>query len=394
MRNLDNFLEKRKSEVPARIEQFINNQVKQVNMSIEQIQKKEREKNAVKKIEQDLVDQPINNYKNKVSLQNHPSHFSPSNQQNSIFTPTPTKTKSKFLPLSLRQSRGASTINPRTHRVDSASSDVRIKYNGGSRLSSATSRFNRVDKYNKRNSPLRKVPLVGESVFTQNYHAQPTKFHRETFGLDQHRITPFIENDSLVSIRGPFLFTAPHGCALKQERGYFKTQRNHKIELYTSTIVTSLCHEIDKLLKKPQCSFVVWAPNNIKKMKPQDLDPNYLNDDELEFSPFHQAIHKFVIKNLKDQSKARNMMSSPKDKNEFFDSSEVVPMLHIDIHGKMGSHHWKNDDVAHNLDFATMSMKHYMHPNDQNTFVNPIIDSVQDNFNAIYKDVKIGMNQI
>lgn len=28
MRNLDQFLEKRKSEVPARIEQFINNQVK------------------------------------------------------------------------------------------------------------------------------------------------------------------------------------------------------------------------------------------------------------------------------------------------------------------------------------------------------------------------------
>ena len=70
------------------------------------------------------------------------------------------------------------------------------------------------------------------------------------------------------------------------------------------------------------------------------------------------------------------MLSSPKDKNEFFDSSEVVPMLHIDIHGKMGSHHWKSDDVAHNLDFATMSMKHYMHPNDQTTFVNPIIDAV------------------
>mgnify|MGYP006117901719 CR=1 FL=1 len=44
MMNLDSFLEKRKSEVPARIEQFINNQVKQVNLSIEQIQKKEREK--------------------------------------------------------------------------------------------------------------------------------------------------------------------------------------------------------------------------------------------------------------------------------------------------------------------------------------------------------------
>lgn len=49
-------------------------------MSIEQIQKKEREKNAVKKLEKDLVDQPINIYKNKVSLQNHPSHFSPLNQ--------------------------------------------------------------------------------------------------------------------------------------------------------------------------------------------------------------------------------------------------------------------------------------------------------------------------
>ena len=35
MKNLDSFLEKRKSEVPARIEQFISNQVKQVTISIE-----------------------------------------------------------------------------------------------------------------------------------------------------------------------------------------------------------------------------------------------------------------------------------------------------------------------------------------------------------------------
>lgn len=59
-----------------------------------------------------------------------------------------------------------------------------------------------------------------------------------------------------------------------------------------------------------------------------------------------------------------------------FENSEVFPMLHIDLHGKMGSHHWKSDEVAHNLDFATMSMKQYMHPDDQTTFVTPLIDAI------------------
>ena len=77
-----------------------------------------------------------------------------------------------------------------------------------------------------------------------------------------------------------------------------------------------------------------------------------------------------------------------------FEKDQVKPLLHIDIHGKLGSNHWKSESLANNLDFATMSMKNYMVEEDQKTLVNPIIDAVEKNFNEIYQDIRVGINQI
>lgn len=144
------------------------------------------------------------------------------------------------------------------------------------------------------------------------------------------------------------MFTAPHGCllrAVKDSKLPLMTQRNHKIELYTSTIVISLAREINKLLKGSFCSFATWLPNNLKKVKPTDLDPNYLCSsqtkiNELPFSVFHQTFHKFILGNLKDKSKANVILKNRINRFEEFDSKDVLPMFHIDIHGKLPSDKW------------------------------------------------------
>jgi hypothetical protein len=73
------------------------------------------------------------------------------------------------------------------------------------------------------------------------------------------------------------------------------TQRNHKIEQYTSTIVSKLCKEINEIMGKPSAGFAAWQSNNLKKIRNTDLDPNYLHESELQNSPFHQAFHKFIL---------------------------------------------------------------------------------------------------
>ena len=123
------------------------------------------------------------------------------------------------------------------------------------------------------------------------------------------------------------------------------TQRNHKIELFTSTIAISLAKEINKLLNGSYCSFATWLPNNLKKVKATDLDPNFLSSsmskiNELPFSAFHQGFHKFIINNLKDKNKARALLKNKINKFEEFDSKDVLPMFHIDIHGKLSSEKW------------------------------------------------------
>ena len=123
------------------------------------------------------------------------------------------------------------------------------------------------------------------------------------------------------------------------------TQRNHKIELYTSTIVTSLAREINNLLKGQFCSFATWQSNNLKKVKATDLDPNYLSSsmskiNELPFSAFHQTFHKFIINNLRDKNKARVLLKNKNNRLEELNSKDVLPMFHIDIHGKLPSDKW------------------------------------------------------
>lgn len=53
-------------------------------------------------------------------------------------------------------------------------------------------------------------------------------------------------------------------------------------------------------MEKHSGAFLVWQACNIKKLNENDLDPNYLHDTELEHSPFHQAIHRFVLNNIKE----------------------------------------------------------------------------------------------
>ena len=44
--------------------------------------------------------------------------------------------------------------------------------------------------------------------------------------------------------------------------------------------------------------------------------------------------------------------------------SEVVPMFHIDFHGKLPKEIWTDPVKAVNLDFGTLSMKNYMSKKD------------------------------
>jgi len=61
------------------------------------------------------------------------------------------------------------------------------------------------------------------------------------------------------------------------------------------------------------------------------MDPNFLSLEKMETSPFHQAIHRFI--------------------EEHKDSK--VPLLHIDIHGKMD----RRSDL--NMDIGTTALRNY-----------------------------------
>lgn len=71
-----------------------------------------------------------------------------------------------------------------------------------------------------------------------------------------------------------------------------------------------------------------------------------------------------------------------------------MPMFHIDFHGKLPKDIWADPVAAVNLDFATLSLKHYMTKKDQTTIVTPISDYLNKTFNDMYKDEKIGPDQV
>ena len=53
-------------------------------------------------------------------------------------------------------------------------------------------------------------------------------------------------------------------------------------------------------------------------------------------------------------------------------ASDLVPMFHIDFHGKLPKEIWADPVKAVNLDFATLSMKNYFSSKDQDNLVEPI----------------------
>jgi hypothetical protein len=116
------------------------------------------------------------------------------------------------------------------------------------------------------------------------------------------------------------------------------------------------------------------------------LDPNYLHESELANSPFHQAFHKFILKNVRDLKRQKKLLNDKTPKHIEFKNSEVLPLFHIDFHGKLPKEIWTDPVAAVNLDFATLSLRNYMTKKDQTTLVTPISDFITKNFNQIYKD--------
>ena len=87
-------------------------------------------------------------------------------------------------------------------------------------------------------------------------------------------------------------------------------------------------------------------------------------------------------------------MSDDQSKHLEFKNSEVNPMFHIDIHGKLPKEIWADPVAAVNLDFATLSLRNYMSKKDQSTIVTPISNFITQTFNQIYKDERIGPDSV
>ena len=99
-----------------------------------------------------------------------------------------------------------------------------------------------------------------------------------------------IKTDYVCHCPGPILLSAPHSAWFVQHNGggRLKTQRNHRVESFTSTMCFQIANAINNLLgSEEMASVLVWQAPNIKKQNYNDLDPNYLDDSELPHSPFH-----------------------------------------------------------------------------------------------------------
>ena len=132
-------------------------------------------------------------------------------------------------------------------------------------------------------------------------------------------------------IEGPVMLTAPHGLELFRGGSLGERTRVHYRERWVSEIVLKLSQSIAKKLGSVMgsTSFVVWNCATARKQDPANLDPNYLPLEDLERSPWHRALKRW--------------------RDTF--AGTGVPLLHIDVHGKMD----RKEDL--NIDVGTGAMQ-------------------------------------
>jgi len=105
------------------------------------------------------------------------------------------------------------------------------------------------------------------------------------------------------------LFTAPHSGKVKRGGDeYGDKRRTHLREKYTAVLAMRFALETQKATKTLG-SFCVWSKDH--KLNDTDEDPNYLLFGRESRSPFHRMLHAWILNN------------------------PGVPLLHVDIHGKM-----------------------------------------------------------
>mmetsp|Transcript_9159 Transcript_9159/g.18338 ORF Transcript_9159/g.18338 Transcript_9159/m.18338 type:complete len:590 (-) Transcript_9159:29-1798(-) len=118
----------------------------------------------------------------------------------------------------------------------------------------------------------------------------------------------------------PIVFTAPHG--LQVYRQYESGKRGlHFRERWSTEIAVKLAVAAGKRKAAAlPSSFVVWNYKTAKRKDPNNLDPNYLLDDEQTISPFSSGLKHF-----------RRLPG---------------PRFHVDVHGKKDRKHNLNLDVG------------------------------------------------
>lgn len=122
------------------------------------------------------------------------------------------------------------------------------------------------------------------------------------------------------------MISAPHTLPVDRisDTGVFKCR--HKREKYAAEIALKIAYELKQYLGVP-ASIITWDPRAVYEK--ENLDPNYLSLTNIDKSPFHQAIHRFI--------------------EEYKESK--TPLLHIDIHGKMD----RRTDL--NMDIGTTALR-------------------------------------
>eukprot|EP01060_Flectonema_neradi_P008120 TRINITY_DN1579_c0_g1_i1.p1 TRINITY_DN1579_c0_g1~~TRINITY_DN1579_c0_g1_i1.p1 ORF type:complete len:406 (+),score=63.90 TRINITY_DN1579_c0_g1_i1:40-1218(+) len=116
-------------------------------------------------------------------------------------------------------------------------------------------------------------------------------------------------------IEGPIMLTAPHGLELFRGGALGERKRVHWKERWVSEIVLKMSQglglHMDWLMGSS--SFMVWNSITARKQDPSNLDPNYLIADDFDKSDWHQTLIKW--------------------KKSF--EGTGIPLLHIDVHGKV-----------------------------------------------------------
>ncbi|KAG2374735.1 hypothetical protein C9374_010479 [Naegleria lovaniensis] len=120
----------------------------------------------------------------------------------------------------------------------------------------------------------------------------------------------------------PILFTACHGHQVYRGGKLSDDEKVHLKESLTSEIALLLAAKVRNMLHSLEGSFVVWNMKTIQEEDISHMDPNYLLPHQYCESPFHLFLHKF--KNL----------------------YKGIPMLHVDIHGKVNRRDNRNIDVG------------------------------------------------